>query len=251
MRKDIKKINNRFVFALILVGFFLSMFTMSNRIRDSHLNDDMKNVIVDSCVKIHIGDGAGSGVIVQNSGEEIKVLTCSHLFMMPSSEECPLTTQPALPKLIEVSIYKNGKLFYPKLEATIESYRQGIDLALLNVRIKDKSIKTAKLIPGNLILDIERFDDVFCVGFPGHTTHTYVSNGIMASINHRSQYWSCNAPIAPGYSGGGVFTIIGKDLYLIGLNNQIGFNGGNIYECQMDFVSPIAIHHFMDNVCKD
>lgn len=252
MRKNIKKINNQFVFILFLVGFLFSLFAISNKQCDnSELTQSMKDLIVDSCVKIEIGEGSGSGVIVNNDGDEIKILTCNHLFMAPDTITSPPTTQPYLSRLINVSIYKNGQMFYSRLSASLVSNNPKMDIALLSVRIKDKSIKTANLIPGDLILDIRRFDNVFSVGFPGPTTQTYVSNGIIANNNVRGLYWSCNTPIVPGYSGGGVFTIIGKEIYLIGLNNQIGFMGGNIYECNMDFISPIVIHHFLDNLCKD
>lgn len=148
---------------------------------------------------------------------------------------------------IDVTLYEPDKA--KNVKAEIVAYDESLDIALLKL-LKTKSLYKATLIPENQISKCEIFDDLYIVGSPLEND-PIPTKGILSSkdmeCDHES-YWVTDAWIHEGNSGSGVFKLVGRKYYLIGLAVSSSLTDEAADTNLTHFIPPEKIHSFLENL---
>ncbi len=148
---------------------------------------------------------------------------------------------------VDVTFYEQNKIKTAK--ALIISYDEAQDIALLKL-IKQKSQHIAKVVPTAQIPKCEIFDDLYIVGAPLDQS-PMPTRGILSSKSEQvehGKYWMTDAWIQTGNSGSGVFKLINKKYYLIGMASRSLLNDEQADTNLTHFIPPDSIYSFLNTV---
>ena len=163
----------------------------------------------------------GSGVTIYSKEGVTLVLTCFHVIEENIKENDPV--------LIEFKKYiEGGRIIETdEIRGDIVYHDMTKDLALIEVKT-EKQFQIAKLIQSPK--DIELFDEVWSVGFPGLKERVHFKKGSVTAFNitipdspyaNKANLIGFSANIFFGSSGGALFKKQNNDYYLVGLPNMV------------------------------
>ncbi|MBW3015526.1 serine protease [Candidatus Woesearchaeota archaeon] len=188
--------------------------------------------------------GHGSGIVVDNNGERLKILTCDHVVPTPRKtrwydgkkrlvreirnlkqryvlEQFSLNLPIALPPVFGSANFSFG------LELDVAARDQRSDLALLETRLKDiKRIKGYKAFKrwGNSD-ELKPGDFLYAVGYPFGLSKQVTDGRVASEVDKRRLIYFSSACINPGNSGGPVYALRDGRPEFVGISQKTWYNG--------------------------
>ncbi|MCA8944022.1 MAG: trypsin-like peptidase domain-containing protein [Planctomycetes bacterium] len=199
-------------------------------------------------VQLNGDDTVGSGTLIRSSMDaesgEVQnyVITSYHVVRNILAD-----TPRARTEGVEVTIYIGDERRI--VRGHMVAHDVEIDAALIELDTDEVFASVARLIPRDMIDEINVWDPVYAMGCPLGNDPIPTTGELSSKTNvlNGTNYWMINAPTYYGNSGGGVY--LGDGHYLIGVFSKIYTHGkGNpVVIPHMGLCTPItAIYDWLD-----
>jgi S1-C subfamily serine protease len=234
-------------------NFLNNEFTIEGNVQDlTRIVKDLKEELVtykeannfdyqkaeNSVVQVMDDLGAGSGTVIKKSSKAMYILTCHHVV----DGAIDFEEKYGIKSAVTVQYFKEGADVSAVSGAVIykgyvEKYDKKVDLAIIRVDSLDDQLNVTTIAKE----DPNIGDTIINIGNP-LGAYRYVSKGILSDKTYTKNYYSVDALLTYGNSGGAAFNIRGE---LVGVPGLVPTYFLGIPESNMGlFISTPTVREF-------